>query len=212
MKVRVLPPQRRALVDLRAFAEVPFALCVLAFFVGFTGLYMPFFYAQIFALEDHLTNDNLAFYLLAIMNSTSIFGRIVPNYIADKLGPFNVILPCSAMAAVILYCLIAAKSAAGLIVLMAFYGFFSGCYVSVPPTIIVHLSLHQRTKIGTRMGQSFAVAAVGLLIGTPIGGAILENHGFNHVWIFGGSLLAAGTAILLLSRNFHTKWKWCVKA
>jgi hypothetical protein len=39
------------------------------------GLYMPFFYAQVYALERHITSENLAFYLLAVMNSTSTFGR-----------------------------------------------------------------------------------------------------------------------------------------
>ncbi len=75
MRVRVLPPQKRKLLDLKAFLIPAYSLQVCGFFCGFMGLYMPFFYAQVYALERHITNENLAFYLLAVMNSVSIFGR-----------------------------------------------------------------------------------------------------------------------------------------
>lgn len=74
-RVRVLPAKSRSLLDLRAFLVPAYSLQVAGFFCGFMGLYMPFFYAQVYALERHITNENLAFYLLAIMNSTSVFGR-----------------------------------------------------------------------------------------------------------------------------------------
>lgn len=75
MRVRVLPPKSRSLLDLRAFVIPAYSLQVAGFFCGFMGLYMPFFYAQVYALQKHITNENLAFYLLAVMNSTSMFGR-----------------------------------------------------------------------------------------------------------------------------------------
>lgn len=212
MRVRVLPAKSRSLLDLRAFLIPAYSLNVFGFFIGFMGLYMPFFYSQVYAIEAHITNSNLAFYLLAVMNSTSTFGRIVPNYLADKLGPFNVVIPCTLLSGLLCYCFIAATSSAGIIVLIAFYGFFSGTFVSVPPTIIVQLSLNARDKIGTRLGQSFACIAIGLLIGTPIGGAILDKHGFTSVWVFGGSMLMGGGAILLAARVCHKGWGLMTKA
>ncbi|KAF2852406.1 MFS general substrate transporter, partial [Plenodomus tracheiphilus IPT5] len=175
MRVRILPAKSRSLLDLRAFRIPAYSLQVCGFFFGFMGLYMPFFYAQVYALQRGITNQNLAFYLLAVMNSTSVFGRIVPNIFADKLGPFNVVVPCCIVSGLLCICFIAVDSSAGIIVLMAFYGFFSGSFVSLPPTIIVHLSMDAREKIGTRLGQSFAFVSIGLLIGTPIGGAVLDN-------------------------------------
>lgn len=212
MRVRVLPAHSRSLLDLRAFCIPSYALNCFGFFIGFIGLYMPFFYAQVYAIDEHITNENLAFYLLAIMNSTSVFGRIIPNWMADKLGPFNVVVPCTLISGVLAFCFIAVKSTAGIIVLMAFYGFFSGTFVSLPPTIIVHLSLNARDKIGTRLGQSFACIAVGLLIGTPIGGAILDNSGYTSVWVFGGVMLVAGGAIIWAARVCHKGWGLVVKA
>ena len=74
MRVRVLPAKSRSLLDLRAFLIPAYSLMVCGFFLGFMGLYMPFFYAQVYALQRHITDENLAFYLLAVMNSTSVFG------------------------------------------------------------------------------------------------------------------------------------------
>jgi predicted MFS family arabinose efflux permease len=206
MKVRVLPAKRRSLLDLRAFLIPAYALQVFGFFIGFMGLYMPFFYAQVYALRNSITNPDLAFYLLAIMNSTSIFGRIIPNFFADKFGPFNVVIPCTIISGMLCFCFIETTSSVGLIVLMGFYGFFSGTYVSIPPTIIVQLSLDAREKIGTRLGQSFACVAIGLLVGTPIGGAILDKSGFKAVWAFGGSLLIGSGVILIFARGMHKGW------
>jgi predicted MFS family arabinose efflux permease len=212
MRVRVLPAKKRSLIDLPAFKMPAYSLTVLGFFVGFMGLYMPFFYAQVYALQNRITDENLAFYLLAVMNSTSVFGRIIPNYIADTLGPFNVVIPCAFITSILCFCFISVSSSAGIIVLMAFYGFFSGSFVSLPPTMIVHLSLDAREKIGTRLGQSFACVAVGLLVGTPIGGAILDNSGFTSVWVFGGALLCASAVGLLAARVCYKGWGLMVKA
>lgn len=212
MRVRVLPAKTRSLLDLRAFCIPAYSLMCFGFFVGFMGLYMPFFYAQVYAIQDQITNEDLAFYLLPIMNSTSVFGRIIPNFIADKLGPFNVVIPCTVITGILCFCFIVSTTSAGIIVLIGFYGFFSGTFVSLPPTIIVHLSLNARDKIGTRLGQSFACVAVGLLIGTPIGGAILDAHGFDDIWVYGGVMLLASGAILAAARVFYKGWGLMVKA
>ncbi|KAJ4376474.1 hypothetical protein N0V83_001758 [Neocucurbitaria cava] len=101
---------------------------------------------------------------------------------------------------------ITVTNTAGIIVLMAFYGFFSGSFVSLPPTIIVHLSSDARDKIGTRLGQSFAFVAVGVLIGTPIGGAVLDRSGFDALWTFGGCMLFASGGLLVVGRVAFKGW------
>ena len=125
---------------------------------------------------------------------------IIPNIFADKFGPFNVVVPCTLISATLCLCYMAVDTSAGIVVLMAFYGFFSGSFVSLPPTIVVNLSKDSRDKIGTRLGQSFAIVAVGLLIGTPIGGAVLEKGGFDALWTFGGCMIFASAALLIAAR------------
>lgn len=83
-KVRSLPDKKRDLVDFAAFKEPPYAIFVFGMFVGFIGLYQPFFYIQEFAIEKHITNSNLGFYILPIMNAASAFGRVIPGILSDK--------------------------------------------------------------------------------------------------------------------------------
>ena len=99
-----------------------------------------------------------------------------------------------------------------MIVLVALYGFFSGSFVSLPPTILVHLSEGERGKIGARMGQGFTITATGMLIGTPIGGAIRAASGFTAVWAYGGVCLVGGSGLLVLSRGYHKGFEVWLKA
>jgi hypothetical protein len=89
MRMRVVPKARRALVDLSAFRDAPFVLFTVGCFFIFMGLYIPMFYVQSFAIEEGITSENLAFYMLSIINAASVFGRLVPNFIADTVGPLN---------------------------------------------------------------------------------------------------------------------------
>lgn len=47
------------------------------------SVYIPFFYIQDYALKLGIDHD-MAFYLLSIMNAASLFGRLVPNWLADR--------------------------------------------------------------------------------------------------------------------------------
>ena len=66
------------------------------------------------------------------------------------------------------FCILAVKNAAGIIVLMVLYGFFSGTFVSSPTATIIRLSAHNRAMTGTRLGQAFAIISFGYLIGESI--------------------------------------------
>lgn len=206
LKVRVLPAGRRKLLDLAAWKEIPYSFFVLGSLVGFLGLYTPFFYIQSYAISTGITSPNLGFYLLAIINGASTFGRVIPNFIADRLGPFNVIIPCTFATGILCLCLIAAKSAAPVIVIAALYGFFSGTFVSLPATIYVHITKN-RGMIGTRMGMGFACTSIGILVGTPISGAILSASSFMYVWLYGGLMTIVAGGLLCVCRVSKGGWK-----
>lgn len=56
-------------------------------------------------------------------------------------------------------------------------------------------------KLGTRLGMCFALESIGLLIGTPIGGTIINRTGsYLGVQLFCASCLAACAVILLSIR------------
>ena len=206
-KVRVKPTSRRKILDLPAWKEPPYLLYNLGAFLTFIGLYTPFFYIANYALEEDIMGPNLAFYIFAVLNAASTFGRILPNLIADKLGPFNIIVPCIFATGMLTLCLIAAHSTAAIMVIMAFYGFFSGTLVSLPGTIYVHLAgPHKRGLVGTRMGMGFAFVGIGILIGTPLSGAILRRYGYAATWGFGGAFTIFGAIVTMAARFAQAGW------
>ena len=101
------------------------------------------------------------------------------------------LIPCSFAAAILNFGWIGIKDVAGLIVFSLLYGFSSGTYVSLPPTVLVSLTPHLGV-VGTRIGMSFAVSSLGLLIGTPVSGAILNS---TKQW-FGAQLMSAVCVLL----------------
>ncbi|OOF92824.1 hypothetical protein ASPCADRAFT_54322 [Aspergillus carbonarius ITEM 5010] len=198
MRMRVKPSSRRRMFEAEAWREPPFVLFSLATFFGFMGMYMPFFYVQSYAMDNKIMDENLAFYLLSITNAASVFGRIVPNFFADKTGPLNMLLPTSTIAGVLAFVWIGIHNTGGMIVFCILYGFFSGTFVSLPPTTIVTLS-PSLGVVGVRMGMSFVLAAIGLLIGTPIGGALLD-HGWVALQAWCGACVIIAALLVLLAR------------
>lgn len=174
MRLRTAPPKNpRALLDFAAFREAPFVIFSLGLFLSFVGLYFPFFYAPIYGARVAGLGDDIAFYLLPVLNAGSIFGRIIPGLTADKIGSLNTIIPCSMACAMLAFAWLGITNAAGMWVFSVIYGFFSGAIVSLPPTIVAKIS-PDISLVGTRMGMSFTFAGLGLLIGNPIAGAILN--------------------------------------
>lgn len=54
----------------------------IAFTLMISSVYVPFFYIQKYAIQLNV-NDDMAFYLLSMMNASSLIGRLGPNWLAD---------------------------------------------------------------------------------------------------------------------------------
>ncbi len=212
MRLRTTPPKKaRALLDLTAFREAPFDIFSLGLFLAFIGSYFPFFYTPIYGMRIAHLSDDVSFYLLPVMNTGSIAGRIVPGLLADKYGSLNTIVPRAFFAAILTFAWLGINDAAGLWVFSILYGYFSSAIVSLPPTIIALISPNMGL-IGTRMGMSFTFAGFRLLIGNPIAGAILNvgKGKFHRAEVFSAvTLLAGATAFALLRMLLlRTKKGW----
>lgn len=62
------------------------------------------------------------------MSGTAILGRVVPNLLADRLGPFNVGVGVVLLMSSLIFLMYAVTSAATTVLFAVLYGFaFGGC-------------------------------------------------------------------------------------
>jgi len=80
------------------------------------------------------SNPNMAFYMIAIINGPSLFGRLLPGMLTDRYGSFNIMILVTGASGLICCCWTKATSMAGIIALSAAYGFTSGVsfFKSIP--------------------------------------------------------------------------------
>ena len=199
MKARISPPSRRDMFDRATFRDVPYMFFNIGIFFGFMGVFILIFYVPLFALEVCHTDVNLVFYLLPILNATSFFGRLIFNFIADKAGPLNIEMLLAWITAILGFSWIAVQDTVGLIVLCGFYGFFSRPFISMAGPVIVSLT-PSLNVLGTRMGMTFTLIGFGVLIGTPIAGAIFRYGSWVGLQSWCGAVLAVSGIFMLAAR------------
>ncbi|EGX94163.1 monocarboxylate permease-like protein [Cordyceps militaris CM01] len=200
-----LPPLRRkfSMSDfLSPFSERPFLLLSIGGFIIYLGGFLPFNFIITQAKAEGMS-PQLAMYMVSIINAASTFGRILPAHFGDKYGVFNVMILFSALSAVFTLAVwLPARSNAALIAFAVLYGFTSGCMLSIIPAMVASIS-PDMTKLGSRNGSLYACAAVGVLFGNPIAGALVnQQHGaYSGLILFCGIALLVGTVFVVLARH-----------
>lgn len=63
---------------------------------------------------------------LTIQSAASVFGRTLPNILADKFGAVNVMILASFGTGILIFAMFGITNAAGVIIFSIIYGFFSG--------------------------------------------------------------------------------------
>lgn len=201
MKLRKQPGKVRSVWDWSAFTDFPFIFFTFGCIIGFIGLYTGLFYTSYYAQAKHITNDSLAFYLVPILNAGSSFGRILPNWLSDAVGPLNVICPGVIGTGIVLFCYLAATNVAGIVICTLLFGFFSGIFIALPPVLFAAFT-KDKSKIGTRLGMGFTMIGAGVLCGGPGAGGILGNDENNLNWL--GTWIYAGVAAVVAGAIFVT--------
>ena len=195
-------PMIRHFVDPQAFKDVPFMLFVLGGLFGSMGYYVPLIYLPSYAetLSANAGTTGLAFYLLAIVNGTSTIGRILTGLIAARLGPLELTTFALFCCAVLLFSWIAVRGSGGIVAWSVIWGLVSSVIVALPGAIIP-LLCPSTSIIGTRTGMYWAVAGLGVLIGSPVAGALIIPGPSGKVWwhlqVFAGFCMVLGTALLI---------------
>ncbi|TFY83088.1 hypothetical protein EWM64_g921 [Hericium alpestre] len=159
------------------------------------------FYLQLYA-RTHGIDPTIAFYTQAIVNASSIPGRIAPHIAIKKFGVWNALIIFGFSSAALIFALFGVHTVAGVLVFSILWGFFSGGLLTLMAATAAS-TVKDPGETGMRMGLAFAIGNIGSLTGPPINGALLgsEYHWFKTI-IFSGTAMVAGSAIYIWNRYF----------
>ncbi|ANB15604.1 Mch5p [Sugiyamaella lignohabitans] len=186
MKPRIPARKSGPLIDVPSLTDAPFIVFSIGNFFGYISMFIPLFFIPSFTIyKGH--SEATGIYMSSVINAASVFGRTVPNFVADKIGPFNTLIPAVGCVVIITFCWIAVESLGGIIAFCIFYGFFSGVFISLAAPCMVSLTKNLNI-LGTRIGMSFFITSFGLLCSGPVAGALLDrkNGAYLYAQIYCG--------------------------
>lgn len=114
-------------------------------FVGVQGIFFPFFYLQLDAIERGL-DSTFSFYSvrlrsilsifhsrflkfmmqLSILNGASVIGRSVAGVFSHRIGVINMLLVLGECSGILIFSMLAVKTVGGVAAFAALYGLVSG--------------------------------------------------------------------------------------
>jgi MFS family permease len=209
VKGRLPPsPLNRATIDVRAFKSPRLgflALAVFAFeFIIFGCAALVPTYARYAGLAG-----NTQFYSLTLLNSMSLVGRVVPGFLADLVGRFNILLSLVIVTLLVMATVwipVGSRNESTLYAVVAIFGFGSGGWISLAPVCAGQLC--RTEEYGRFYSTLYSVAAFGALLTVPIGGQLLQSTTPQILIGFYSAVLVVGLAGVVLSRWAILEWKW----
>lgn len=224
IKPRQLPKSLGPIVELAAFKEPAYAIFAAGMFFNFMGSYFPMYYVCIMMnlrCAQRLTVKQIGSYgrdiigisnsdassLIMIINGAGLAGRVIPAMIVHRTGPMNLLGPLTVLAGVVVFTWIAVHNRVGMYIFDVIYGFVMSAGQGMFPPSAASLTT-DLSKMGVRNGMIFSCVGCGLLIGTPIAGALISADGGQYLYaqIYAGLLLAVGGVLIILARLYKSNW------
>ncbi|KAG2130497.1 MFS general substrate transporter [Suillus cothurnatus] len=200
---RRLPPVdvRGGFFNLKIFRNAAYSIFCISGIMAFLGLYTALTYMSVSAVEIGVPK-NVSFYILAIANAASTFGRVSAGLLADRVGALNTMAAFTTVAGIMTFAWPFAKNEVQLMVISSIYGFSTGGYVSL--FTVVAVAMGKIEDAGRRVGMFMSLSAFGAISGPPISGAIsIASGGFVGAGYYAGGIIMCAVVLLLLSRYFH---------
>lgn len=212
---RRLPPAQNASAhpDFKIFTNRAFLWTTIGIFLLEFALFIPITYISSYARVQGF-NTSFSFQILPIMNAASAFGRALPGYWGDKIGPFNINLAMIILSVVacLAVWLPAGGYTAGLVLFALLFGFASGSNVSITPVCIGKMCKTQ--NYGRYYATCYTVVSIACLVGVPIAGNILTSNGglYWGVIVFTGCVYMGSFASLYAAKAYSVGWNkpWAI--
>jgi MFS family permease len=151
----------------------------------------------------------IGFYLIAVMNGVSCLGRIIPGFISDIVGRFNVLGVMMVVTLVIMLVVwlpFGHTSLVALYVFAALFGFGTGSWMAMVPACVAQLSGPHH--FGRYFGTLYFVGSLATLVCIPISGALVQKVGPQPMVGFMCGMLTLSIGTFVTSRWGLLGWKW----
>ncbi len=193
--------------DFRIFRDPAFAYLTAGVFLLEFGLFVPLAYISSYALSEGFY-PTFAFQILPILNAGSVFGRLFPGWLADKIGPYNsnlLSLLISIFGCYVVW-LPFGDTTPGLVIFAALFGFATGNNISITPVCVSRLCHTQ--QYGRYYATCYTVVSVSCLIGIPIGGSIVQatNGDYWALIVFVGLTQVAALLCIYAAKVCKVGW------
>jgi len=213
LRTRLPPPPNHVSSvwpDITIFRDARFAFASLGIVFMEWGLFIPLTFIVSYAAA-HGGNATDNYVLLSYLNAASVVGRLLPGFLADKLGRFNVIIVTIALCVVTVLALWlpAGHSEDTLVAFAVLFGFASGSNLGLIPVCLGQLC--DSRQYGRFFSTAMMVASFGTLSSVPIGGALLgvggeEEVGWMSVILFSGVAYAIALVCYTTARVLAVGW------
>ncbi|KAL7809423.1 major facilitator superfamily domain-containing protein [Trichoderma gracile] len=194
-----------------AFKDPSFLLLALAAFFYSMGMFIPITFMVTYGRSRGMSTE-LSRYLVAMFNAASGIGRILPGYMADKVGSFNVSFCAALLSTILVFGLwLPGHSHATAMVFAAMFGLSTGTYTAISPALVAQIS--DIREIGLRSGAMYGTMSIAALAGSPIGGALITSAGGDYwkLQVFTGIMVAIGSGFYGASKLYLAKGKLWTK-
>ncbi|KAF2741339.1 MFS general substrate transporter [Polyplosphaeria fusca] len=195
------PRRARRLFDKTALKDHLFFIFTCSTFFNFLGYIVPYFYIPAYAQDRLGLSESKALYMLVVSLAGTFFGRLSSGVLAHYFGSIVTWGICSVASGILCLAWIRIESESGFIAFSVIWGFFSAALVTLPSAAFASIS-PDLSRLGTRLGMSWAVSSIATLIGSPIAGALIKRKNgredFLGAQLWSGICLLFGTCWLIL--------------
>lgn len=216
IKARIPPSpdaKKKAIISLSIFGDLRFSLFTITVFGFEVVLFGALGILPTYATLSTNFAPDTGFYLISILNGVSCFGRILPGYIADKIGRFNTLLIMIVFTLIfmlVLWLPLGNTSLAALYAFSALFGFGTGSWMALTPACVGQLC--RAEEFGRYYGSMYFIAGLATLVCIPISGELVEVVGPQPMVAFFCAVLGLSLMSFVFSRWACLGRNWVVKA
>lgn len=188
------------LIDFTSFKDLTFMILTAALFLNEFSLLMVSTYIPSYALSQGFS-ESFSLIALTIFNASGVLGRIIPTFLSDRYGNFNLIILMSATMSLSIWILWLpfGNNIGAFITFTIIFGF--GVAGTLALTPLCTSAISKPKDFGKRYGTAYFVVAFCNLISLPVGMALTETDaGYNAMVAFAGATCTLATCCFLYTR------------